>query len=286
MQNNPLLNQTISHRTSSHSIIPKSPLSKIQPMPITRINLTNSPGTRTKFKLYGYKNFSKLSAAGPYTLQTLQNIIRTPHLRIIQNFEFDPYLCDDSYLTELKLALKKLKTVKKINLVIRRLSNNSPRETERLKAIGSNLSKLLRIRKIRVEFPKTSNLEECHILTLFSSLQKSYLLKSLEWIIVESPLLSAKYYRVFNFLMKKLRKLEHSKEYISLKEGIPNSDVNDPEILSEVPKLSQIKYVEIMYSVSKEWSQIGDNGDLGNQIINQYLIGHTALEGHKLKVIK
>jgi len=267
---------------SNHSLTDKN---KIYPIPIIRKSIPNSPKLRIKLRANGYKNFSKLAAAGPYTFQTLQNIDKSSSLKFVQKFEFDPYLCNDSYFTELKIALKKLKTVKQIYLTIRRLNQNI-NEVNNLKSIGSALSKLQRLRKIRVEFPSISNLEEPHTLAIYNSLRKCYLLKSLEWIVVESPHMSAQYFQVFMRLMTSLRKLEHYKDYMTIKKGIPSCTEEDLQQYNDSPKVPHLKHLEMMYSVTKEWSHMGEDGDLGYEMFKQYLHSHTGLQSFKLQLIK
>ena len=54
-------------------------------------------------------------------------------------------------------------------------------------------------------------------------------------------------------LLWKLRKLESHKDYFSIKEGLPNADLYDPQNAEKIPQRPNIKNLEITYSVSKEW---------------------------------
>ncbi len=66
--------------------------------------------------------------------------------------------------------------------------------------------------------------------------------------------MSSKYYTGFVEFWKKLRKLESYKDYITIKNGIPNAELYDPEkCYSRLPKLVKMKNLEIMYSIAKEW---------------------------------
>jgi len=54
--------------------------------------------------------------------------------------------------------------------------------------------------------------------------------------------------------MKKLRKLESYKDYLTIKNGIPNAEFTDPQnSYPSFPKMPKMKNLEIMYSLAKEW---------------------------------
>ena len=65
--------------------------------------------------------------------------------------------------------------------------------------------------------------------------------------------MSAVYFKIFLTLMKKLRKLESYKDYMTIKDGIPNADFFSTNNLGVVPNIPQIKHLDVMYSASKEW---------------------------------
>jgi len=124
MQNDTPFDQSCSDQVSipcfTHPSDGLQSQSKIQPIPIIRKSLPNSPNIRARLRLNAYKNFSKISAAGPQTLQVLQKIKESSSLKMTYKFEFDPYFCDESCLTELNIVLKKIKTIKQLSLIIRR----------------------------------------------------------------------------------------------------------------------------------------------------------------------
>jgi len=259
--------------------------SKIQPISIIRKSLPNSPKIRAKLGVNAYKNFSKVSASGPHSLQILQKIKKSSNSKIAYTFEFDPYLCDESCLTELVTVLKKIKTIKKLSLTIRRLNHFN--EFNNIRAICLILSKLLRLRKLRIELPSTSNIAEIHILTIYRALKKCYTLKSLEWVIVESPLLSEEYFQIFLLLMRKLRKLEYYKDYMTTKDGIPNNDYSfNSNKINNIPKRPQLKHLDLMHSAPKEWSSMADHGDDNHDFLIQYFSSYPGLESYKLKLVK
>jgi len=87
-------------------------------------------------------------------------------------------------------------------------------------------------------------------------------------------------------LLWKLRKLESHKDYFSFKEGLPNADLYDPQNSEKIPLRPNIKNLEITYSVSKEWSSIGENGDIGTELLTCYLASHINLENCKLRMVR
>ncbi len=88
-------------------------------------------------------------------------------------------------------------------------------------------------------------------------------------------------------LLWKLRRLESHKHYISNKEGLPYPDLSqDPQNAEKIPLRPKMKNLEITYSGTKEWSNIGANGDIGTELITYYLSSHVNLENCKLKMIR
>jgi len=285
-----MLKITSHHKNLSNGSHPSNDIfpdkNKISSIPIIRQSIPNSSKLRTRLRVNGYKNFTKIPAAGPNTQQILQNIKNSSCLKFATKLEFDPYLCNLSCLTELSPVLKKLKNIKQLSLILRRLNNNDSNETNRLQGIGSNFPKLLRLRRVRLEFPSNSNIDESQGHILYRALTKCYLLKSLEWIIVESPPLSTEGLKVFMTLMRKLRKLEYYKDYTTIAKGISNTDFYELLNYGDLPKIPQIKHFELTYSAPKDWSSMGENGDESNKVIKQYIERHINMEMFKLQLIR
>ncbi len=57
--------------------------------PVYRRNLLNPSRSRECLRSKGYKYFAKLPAAGPSTLEILQDIKNSHCIKFIQHFEFD-----------------------------------------------------------------------------------------------------------------------------------------------------------------------------------------------------
>ena len=68
-----------------------------------------------------------------------------------------------------------------------------------------------------------------------------------------TPLLSENYCRIFSKLMKRLRKLESYKDYMTIKRLVPDAGWLIYPNASDFPKMPQIKHLEIIYSAAKEW---------------------------------
>ncbi len=88
--------------------------------PLTRKNLANSAYVRNRLQIYGYKHFDKISACGKGTYKTLKYMKQSPNLKTVRSVEFDPYLCDQSFLADLVQAIKRFRGIKNLILVVPR----------------------------------------------------------------------------------------------------------------------------------------------------------------------
>jgi len=62
-----------------------------------------------------------------------------------------------------------------------------------------------------------------------------------------------KYYENWMRVMQKLRKLETYKDYISIIGKIPNADLYEADNWHKIQKFPNIKNLELIYYVGKEW---------------------------------
>lgn len=53
--------------------------------------------------------------------------------------------------------------------------------------------------------------------------------------------------------MRRLVKLKHYKDYITIQKGIPNYDVGYSQSFKNPPKIKSVKSLEFNYSAAKEW---------------------------------
>ncbi len=74
---------------------------KIQSIPILHTKLQNNQNLKRKFLVHGHKYHANLSASRTETSKVLQGIRKSRSLKFVRNFEFDPYLCDESHINPL-----------------------------------------------------------------------------------------------------------------------------------------------------------------------------------------
>jgi len=154
-----------------------SPRSIISPIPMIHRKIQNDKRMRERLVVTGYKHFSKVSASGEDTEKTLRNIIRASSLKYIRNLEFDPYLCEKSYMKPFCRAIKKFNNLQGLNLVIRRLDYVN--ESDILRPYMLNLHKMT---KIRFELTKVEKLDDNGIIKLAWVCGKLYSIKEFEQI--------------------------------------------------------------------------------------------------------
>jgi len=94
--------------------------------------------------------------------------------------------------------------------------------------------------------------------------------------------------KVFVTVMKKLRRMEYFRKYTAIKTGIANTISADLEnyYLDNLPKLPRIKHLDSTYFSPKDWSSMGDNGDITDEIMRKYLERHINLESFKIQIIR
>jgi len=189
--------------SSMHYFTSSNDQKSIKSIPIIHHKVQNSSFINKRLRMRGYKSFSKLGALGEQTIQTLNIIDKSVPLKFIKDFEFDPYLCETSGLQELRRSFKKLKFTKKLNLVIRRV--NSQNETN---IIAPFIQRIRRVKKLRMEFPKTDNIDEVGIKILCQRIVKCQSLKSWDFRLDYMPCLGQPGYRAYLNNLKKLPNLE------------------------------------------------------------------------------
>jgi len=117
--------------------------------PMIYRKIQNDKRMRVRLVVKGYKSFSKLYAAGEDTKVVLDNLSKSRNMKFIRRFEFDPYLCEKSHVRPFAKALKKLKDVKDLNLVIRRLDY-----ADESSILAPYMIRLIRLKKFRIEVTK------------------------------------------------------------------------------------------------------------------------------------
>ncbi len=100
-------------------------LGKINPIPLTRKIQAQSAIKRNRLQIYQYKHFSKVCATGKTTYKVLDHLKNSPSIKTLYSLEFDPYLCDSSYLRNLVQALKRFPKIKDLDLNIPRVDRKN-----------------------------------------------------------------------------------------------------------------------------------------------------------------
>jgi len=134
---------------------------------------------REKLFAHGHKNFWKLSACGEDSPLILGSIIKSNNIKYIRKLEFDPYLCEKSYIKPLSKVIKKFNSIQDINLVIRRLDYLDESDI-----LGPYVVRLLKLRKMRIELAKIEKLGDAGMIKLAWMFGKLYVLRECEQVMV------------------------------------------------------------------------------------------------------
>jgi len=216
----------------------------------------NSSRLRQRIQIDGDKFFAKLPAAGPETSKIIHGIRRSRSVKWIKKLEFDPYLCDHSHLNDLRKICYKIRDISGLNLVIRRV--DFPHEIE---TITPFVSRFLRLRSFRVEFPRTENIDENGLTELYKAIGNCSHLRSLEWKAIEMPERSPRFSRVSHNANQCLRWVKNVKLYETLKKGAFRNHATQPEKPEKPVKNRKIrrniannnKTLDIVFASPGEW---------------------------------
>jgi len=252
-----------------HPIIFKHKLSNLNPIPIVRRSLPNNSKIRKRLAIYGYKYFSKFGACGPDTSLILKNATKSRTLKYINSFEFDPYLCDESCIKELRESFRRLKYVKKFNLIIRR--TNELNESD---MICPFLYRMLKLKSFRLEINNPSNIDEKGLIKLYIALLKCQTLEFLDLNVLDVPGRTSKSNRYMDQISFKLTKLKESRFYELSNKGSDRQDCHIDKNFSyrERPKLRNFL---ISWNVTSEWNLVNESGstielDVGLKMMSSF----------------
>jgi len=224
-------------------------------------NRTQSPSHIEK--KYANKLFSKILVSGQNTLTTLEKVQKSPYIRFVGSFEFDPYLCDESGIKPLSKILKKLKLTKSLNLVIRRVKKINESDS-----IAPYIHRILRMKKLRIEFPSTLNVDKHGIRSISLSLAKCQSLKELEVHLITMPHLSQSMIAEF---IKRLRKISQI-EKLTLKTWPIYSVKNEfTDMKMHFPILPKLKTFHYTQGAQNGWTCLtGDSGEFLSFYIHSF----------------
>jgi len=268
----------IPNSPSSKKIQPT--LHKLSPLPVFRKHLPNCSSSRERLSIKGHKFFGKVSAAGPQTLKILQGIKKSHSIKSIKKFEFDPYLCDQSYLNHLKRICHKIQKIKRLNLVIRRV--DFPAELETFSPFVARFSKL---HSFRLEFPSLQNASENGFIKLYKAIKKCFLLKSVDWSGVG---VQENFQRPSEALLSCLLSLKLLESYRSFTSFKKRAIANEPDDLHlwKNTRGSKLKTADLGFSMDGEWSSLGTESDIHMEALMCIVQKLPLLQKLKMKVIK
>jgi hypothetical protein len=245
---------TLTHRSSSDDSQSFSKdfshfnFGKINPIPLTRKIQTQYAITKNRLQIYQYKHFSKVSAIGKSTYKVLNYLNNSPSIKTLHSLEFDPYLCDSSYLKDLSQTLKKLPKIKGLDMNIPRVDRTN--ESNILVPVTKRLTEL---KSLRVNIPTTENITEDGHLQIVGLIKKSYMLKRLEVKFVNTVQPSYKFDIQLMACHRRQRKLEELVVFHSVRKGTIKEefDFQGPFVSYRLPLL---KKLDMTCSVASEWS--------------------------------
>jgi len=255
-------------------------LHKPSPIPIFRKDILNSCKLKERFQIKGHKLFAKLSISGPETKRILKDVEKSKTIKFVKSFEFDPYLCEHSYITDLRRVCHKIKRAKRINLTIRRMDTS-----DELEKLGPFMARFTRIESIRLEFPSTPDIGDNGLMELYKGISKCSFIKTLEWIHVNMPEPSQRLSNVGSIYLSRLRLLENIKVYSTLKKGAIRDEISHQPKKKSV-KSSRIKSIDVAASATGQWANMGIEMDQTVKDIKKHLEIYPNFKIMKIKSMK
>jgi len=251
---------------------------KINPIPILHIKLQNSPIMREKFVIHGYKYFSKVSAAGQSTPQVLKGIKRSQNLKYIRNFEFDPYLCDESYIGLLSQALARLKHTKIIKMFIRRLN-----ESEDLSRLIPQVARLSRLYQFGIELPKTKNINDQAMMGIGEMLGKCFSVQVLDIATLNLENISESAHLNCSKNSKRLIKVRHMRRTMQKTEILNDSCFRKKNISPSIFRRIQVKSIHLNLGMPTSWVSMSTELDATSMLFLKALAWHLDLKSLSLR---
>jgi len=198
---------------------------------------------------------------------------------LFEVFEFDPYLCDHSYIKDLRRICHKIKGTKYVNLVIRRV--DTPDE---LGLLGPFMARFTRIESIRGEFPNTQNVGEDGLAEFYRGISNCSFIKTLEWIHIKMPEPSQRLIQVTTIYISRLRLLENLRSYTMLKKGALRDETSEPPSKKTL-RPSRIKSIEVAASSAGQWEDMGKEEDHTEDALKKVAGNSQHIQKMKIKSI-
>jgi hypothetical protein len=285
LQNPPFLHNSLklvkysetlaSPASTQEELIPSK--QKIQPIPILHTKLQNNKNLKRKFIVHGHKYHANISASGTETSQVLYGIKRSSGLKFVRNFEFDPYLCDESHLDLLSKALTKLKYTKGINLVIRRLQ-----KSDEVKKMTSNVIRLQRLERLRLELPRTQNINDQALMDFGNMISKCYSLKEIDNSTLNLENISESAHLKSSKKSKKLVHVRKIKRAMQ-KTEISNDICNFSSVQRSTFNRLHIQSIDLSFGIPTGWCSMSTEVDETAMLVLRTLAWHQELKSLKLQ---
>jgi len=181
----------------------------------------------------------------------LSRLKKASTLKYAKNLRFDPYFCKSSCLKSLSQVLKRLKPfIQDLDLTIRRVD-----EKNETNWIALCLPRLIRMKKLRIEFPSTDGVDPRGMKTLAESYRKCFLLESLELDLIFVPGIGQSDFKRIAMTCRRLRRLEKFK-FDALPVYTPQNEYKD--VPNRLAKLLTLKDFSLRLGPKTGWTSITD----------------------------
>jgi len=248
-------------------------LGKIDPIPLTRKIQAQSATTKNRLQIYQYKHFYNIPATGKATSQVLKHLRNSPSIKTLHSLEFDPYLCDSSFLKDLVQTLKKHSKIKSLDLNIPRVDR-----TDESNILAPFIKRLTKLKSLRVNLPTTEDITEDGLIQILEATKKCYMLKRFEVKFVNTAEPSNKFEMQLMDFNRRQKKLEELKAFHSIRKGTIKEEF-DFQMPYKPYTLPLLKKLDMTCSIASEWSsKTADENQESVEYCTQWMARFPNLE--------
>jgi len=218
-------------------------------IPITRQKLVNNTRLERRLVIEGRRHFSKIVCSGEKTWFKLRQLQRATKLKIVRNFEFDPYLCDCSHIKPLARVLKTLKFTKNLHLILRR--SDYLNETD---VVFPMIPRINRLDKLKIELMSKLMINDDGFLRFLEAGGRCRFVKTLDVAMLCLKELTQKSSKA---LLITRRKYSHVENFITTlaKDGTIHSE-GPPKIEAKPLRTPRIKRMEMNVGMNTGWVSV------------------------------
>jgi len=233
----------------SCSLQEESSYSRPSAIPITRQKLVNDTRLGKRIVVEGRRSFSKIVCSGEKTWFKLRQLQRAIKLKVLLNFEFDPYLCDCSHIKPLARVLKTLKYTKSLHLILRR--SDYLNETD---AVFPMIPRINRLDKLKVELMSKLLINDDGFIHFLEAGLQCRSVKTLDVSMLCLKELTPKSSKA---LLITRRKYSHIENFITrlVKDGTIHSE-GPPKITPKPLRMPRIKRMELSVAMNTGWVSV------------------------------